>query len=298
MDVYVERLHAALADALRRSRPRPFTDPVTVAEIYQDLVPYRMVRSRLGFEMNADYEHALLLMLAGIGGLAQLEPESAVDELLAEVNSPNPNVGLFRKFAACDVWIRPNEEPDVAEDDHFEPEPEQDEYAEPEPDGTEGLDARARVMADDVDVAARDSAPALRPALREVPAPEASARDAMAEPMAREEPARETIARDAMAEPVARETIARERVAQEAPAREAPPREVSPASFHPDVGPPAVRRCGFCEAKLPAGRLVRFCPHCGGDQTRTPCVTCGEALDREWRYCVACGAPQREGGSA
>lgn len=290
MDVYVERLHAALADALRRSRSRPFTDPVTVAEIYQDLVPYRMVRSRLGFEMNADYEHALLLMLAGIGGLAQLEPESAVDELLEEVNSPNPNVGLFRKFAACDVWIRPNEEADVAEDELVEPEPEQDGHAEPEPAGTEGmLDARAKVMSDDADVAARDSAPALRPALREVPAREAGAREARAEPVAREEPARETIAR---------ETIARERVAQEAPAREAPPREVSPASFHPDVGPPAVRRCGFCEAKLPAGRLVRFCPHCGGDQTRTPCVTCGEALDREWRYCVACGAPQREGGSA
>ena len=239
-----------------------------MAEIYQDLVPYRIVRSQLGFEMNADYEHALLLMLAGIGGLAQLEPESAVEELLEEVNTPNPNVGLFRKFAACDVWIRPNEEPDVAEDEHFEPESDEEEHAEPEPHRNEAmLNAGADATSGDADVAARDSAPALQ---------EAMAQEAMAQ---------EVAAPAAMP----REVPAREAMAQEAPA---------PESFHPDVGPPAVRRCGFCEAKLPAGRLVRFCPHCGGDQTRTPCVACGEALDRQWRYCVACGAPQHEGGSA
>jgi hypothetical protein len=105
MDQLVERLHACLAQALNRSRVEPFIAPVTVAEIYQDLVPYRAVRSRLGFEMNADYEHTLLRMLAGEGNHVRLEPKEARDELRAELRAANPNVGLFRKFAGCDVWV-------------------------------------------------------------------------------------------------------------------------------------------------------------------------------------------------
>lgn len=105
MDPLVEQLHACLAEALMQMRPDPFGTAVTVAEIYQDIVPYRAVRTRLGFEMNADYEHTLLQLLAGVGGLVRLEPKQARDELKSEIETPNPNVGLFRKFAGCDVWI-------------------------------------------------------------------------------------------------------------------------------------------------------------------------------------------------
>ena len=28
-------------------------------------------------------------------------------------DTPNPNVGLFRKFAACDVWVTPGEPVEV-----------------------------------------------------------------------------------------------------------------------------------------------------------------------------------------
>ena len=122
MNDRVERLHIALGEALRQHRTQPFTAPVTVAEIYQDLVPYRAVRSAVGFEMNADYEHALLQLLAGVGGYARIEPERAGTELREELTSPNPNVGLFRKFAACEVWV--NEPPAGARVDGEEPEPE------------------------------------------------------------------------------------------------------------------------------------------------------------------------------
>jgi hypothetical protein len=107
MDRIVEKIHLALAEALKQHRARPFEAPVTVAEIYQDLVPYRAVRATLGFAMNADYEHTLLRLLSGEGGYARLEPDEARDELRAELATPNPNVGLFRKFAACDVWVTP-----------------------------------------------------------------------------------------------------------------------------------------------------------------------------------------------
>lgn len=101
----VARLHRALVDSLIQSRPNALSQPVTIAEIYQDLVPYRAVRAPLGFAMNADYEHALLRLLAGDQGLARIEPAEAREVLSNELKSPNPDVGLFRDFAACDVFV-------------------------------------------------------------------------------------------------------------------------------------------------------------------------------------------------
>jgi Double zinc ribbon len=101
------RFHRYLVDALRRTRPDPFGRPVTVSEIYQDLVPYREARTALGVDLNADYEQTLLGLLAGIGDRARLEPESVREQLRRELESPNPNVTIYRGFAACDVWISP-----------------------------------------------------------------------------------------------------------------------------------------------------------------------------------------------
>src|SRR5262245_65731208 len=101
----IVQLHSALVDALVQSRHHPADQPVTVAEIYQDLIPYRTVRSTIGFAMNADYEHALLQLLAGDGGFARVEPAQVQEELRAELKLSNPNVGIFRNYAACDVFI-------------------------------------------------------------------------------------------------------------------------------------------------------------------------------------------------
>jgi double zinc ribbon protein len=102
----IVQLHSALVDALVRSRHHPADQPVTVAEIYQDLIPYRSVRSTIGFALNADYEHALLTLLAGDGGFARVEPAEVQAELRVELHSPNPNVGVFRNYAACDVFVQ------------------------------------------------------------------------------------------------------------------------------------------------------------------------------------------------
>lgn len=101
------RFHRYLVDALQRTRPDPFGRPVTVSEIYQDLVPYREARAALGVDLNADYEQALMGLLAGVGERARLEPETVRDQLRRELESPNPNVAIYRGFAACDVWISP-----------------------------------------------------------------------------------------------------------------------------------------------------------------------------------------------
>jgi hypothetical protein len=104
-DSSIAQLHRTLVDALRRARPAGPNRPVTVAEIYQDLVPYKTARTVAGFAMNADYEHALLRLLAGEGDYARIEPSEVRDKLRMELESPNPDVSLYRDFAACDVWI-------------------------------------------------------------------------------------------------------------------------------------------------------------------------------------------------
>lgn len=101
----VWRLHRCLVDALRRRGRDPLGGPVKVADVYQELVPYREVRAALGVDLNADYEHALLRLLAGEGGLVHLEPDDARQEMRQEAESSYPFVGLYRKFATADVWI-------------------------------------------------------------------------------------------------------------------------------------------------------------------------------------------------
>lgn len=117
-DQVVTRLYRALVEELRR-RGHPEDRPVKVSELYQTLVPYRAVRSRLGVELNADYEHALLRLLAGERDLLRLEPADYREELHREVEATYPFVGLFRKFSAADVWVTmpaADDEPDAATD--------------------------------------------------------------------------------------------------------------------------------------------------------------------------------------
>jgi hypothetical protein len=101
----LERFHRALIEEIQTHRPEYLTGPFTVAEIYQNLVPYGSHRDRIGVEMNGDYEDALLRLLAGEGGYLILESEPALKDLRAELNTPNPNTGLYREYAAVDVRL-------------------------------------------------------------------------------------------------------------------------------------------------------------------------------------------------
>ena len=90
------RFHRALVEEIARTRPAYLREPFTVAEIYQNLVPYRTHRDRIGVEMNGDYEDALLRLLAGEGDYLLLESDHARSEIAEELSSPNPNTGLYR----------------------------------------------------------------------------------------------------------------------------------------------------------------------------------------------------------
>jgi hypothetical protein len=272
MDRQVEQIHACLADAIQRSRPRPFETPVTVAEIYQDLVPYRSVRARIGFEMNADYEHTLLRLLAGEGELARLEPPEARDELRAELSTANPNVGLFRKFAACDVWIVAPREGVVLP-------------AMPEP-------VAATLRVDDPIDAAFDAWESRSNLWRNAGEP---IEDAFAE---EEEEPLELLLEEEDVEAEAVSVAIEEPRVEAAAVFSQPQPKPEETRVHMATKPNEERshhhaehgQCAFCNTALPRGRTIRFCPFCGVDQTLIPCVACGEALEPTWLYCIACGA--------
>lgn len=101
------RFHRTLVEEIRARRPEYLDGPFTVAEIYQNLVPYGTHRDRIGVEMNGDYEDALLRLLAGEGGYLVLESAPALRVLREEVDSANPNTGLYREYAAVDVRLDP-----------------------------------------------------------------------------------------------------------------------------------------------------------------------------------------------
>ncbi len=287
-DELVARVHTCLAEALHRTRKAPFDAPVTVAEIYQDLVPYRRIRGVVGFQMNADYEHTLLRLLSGEGGYARLEPTEAREELRIELDLPNPNVGLFRKFAACDVWVTPADAPPPEE-------------AEASVTVTEANGASPAAHAAHGTAAAPEPVQEAQKADATENASGAEDTDADTEAPSWEEEVREWTGTDPGLEP---ELLLEEEVEPADPQIEIDPVHTGtpPAPGAPDMldtrtqAPASAAvpggSCAFCDSTLPGGRLVRFCPHCGTDQSLRPCAGCAEPLDRGWKFCIACGATQ------
>lgn len=101
------RFHGTLVEEIVHRHPEYLNAPFTVAEIYQNLVPYRTHRDRIGIEMNGDYEYALLRLLAGEGDYLVIESEPALRALREEVKASSPNTGIYREFAAVDVRLNP-----------------------------------------------------------------------------------------------------------------------------------------------------------------------------------------------
>lgn len=106
-DTLLDRFFDALVREIRVSRPAYLQAPFTVAEIYQNLVPYRTHRDIIGAEINGDYEDALLRLLAGEGEFLQLESEPARKRIRDELQGSNPNTTIYREFAAAEVRLHP-----------------------------------------------------------------------------------------------------------------------------------------------------------------------------------------------
>lgn len=97
----VERLFTLLVETVAAQDAARLSRPIQVSEIYQQLVPYRRCRERIGIDTNEDYEMAVLRLLAGEGGFAAARPEEARQMMADEVASPNPDPLIVREFAAA-----------------------------------------------------------------------------------------------------------------------------------------------------------------------------------------------------
>jgi hypothetical protein len=68
-----------------------------------------------------------------------------------------------------------------------------------------------------------------------------------------------------------------------------PPRITAEPEPRPKLMRDSGPRCSFCGGRLPGGRTVNFCPHCGQNQTFTRCPECQSELEIGWRHCITCG---------
>ncbi len=60
------------------------------------------------------------------------------------------------------------------------------------------------------------------------------------------------------------------------------------------VPPEPEPHCLCCGGALPRSRAIKFCPHCGQNQTPAECPKCRSEVEPGWRHCVNCGAAVAE----
>ena len=174
------RFHRVLVREVLSRSPGTLTRPLTVGDIYYDLVPFETRQGELGVGSVLDYERALLQLLSGQGGYVELEYIADRQKIQRHVDSFNPGLGLVREFLSSGVRVSP--------------------------------------------------------------------------------------------------------IAEETPTFE----EVGEGLRH-------FEDCPSCAQPVPQRAKVRSCVFCGTNLQQIPCLSCGEKLLSDWRFCVACGAPVEAG---
>jgi hypothetical protein len=249
----LDRLFRRLVQNIRNGYPEYLSRPFEVSELYQTLIPYRHNRRELEIDTNQDYEMAICRLLAGERGYAGGD-EAMQQAIRDEIQSPNPNTGIFREFAASRVQLVPEAVR------RFEQSASADAIArEPTLATPPTPPARPRGAAQSAPLGAAKSAGA---ASATAPAPRAAA-----------------------PEPSATTQAAAPRAA--APAAPAAP---TLASMIVGAEPQAEGGgCRYCGGALPGGRRTVFCPHCGQNLTVQRCPACGSELEVGWKFCITCG---------
>lgn len=370
-DKVLARFHRALVRELQANNPDALTSPFSVAEIYQNLVPYRTHRDEIGVEMNGDYEHALLRLLAGEGDFLTIESRTARQEIREELESPNPNTALYRDFAAADVLLNPDKIDEALMGEESEAEAEEEGSGEEAPtafveEPEEGPAAGGEDTGGDIPVAEAATAgeeegseeevleeevleeKVLEEKVLEEEVLEGEEEEAVAagesggdvadgdegevegeegagggeetasgetpeewrDPSSWLEPSIETLReeyernRDANLlesgdvmqadEELASGSLPFEVSVQKGTGKgmEETPKEEEVRVESTAGGQEAFEvpeNCAWCREKLPDRPGVNFCPFCGMSVKLVPCSECGEELELNWRFCIACG---------
>ena len=106
----LDRLYFEFVEIARRERGATLSEPLTVFELHDQLIPYRRVRDPADLRSNDDYELALSRMLAGERDYL-LSEGSMQDEVLAGLDETLPDIRRFRAFPDARIWLNPDKIP-------------------------------------------------------------------------------------------------------------------------------------------------------------------------------------------
>jgi hypothetical protein len=259
--------------------------------------------------MNGDYEDVLLRLLAGAGDLVVLESPEARDQIRRELESKNPNTGLFREFATAEVHLNvPSAsagEADVGPQSQVAPRADDPTAPEPAPDASQVEEEIAAVSPEPVEATAS----------ADIEAVEATAASGNGEsngtyfdfettaldPVELAPAGPATVEADTKEAETAASVAASPDEQTEGDSSEPSPTAGIWKPGHPTketVTRMSQDDCGWCGDSLPDRPDVNFCPFCGKTTTLKPCPGCGDEMDLQWRFCVRCGTEATVGAAA
>lgn len=250
----LDRTFRHLLQTIQARYPAYLTQPFEVAELYQNILPYRHHRRELGLETNQDYELVLLQLLSGARDYLVVSDEMR-DRLARELASPNPDPGVFREYSTAQIALSP------AAVRRFQSGAADTEPALATAGSITGAETRASTQ---------------RAAAAVTTSPRSSSSAATAP--------------NVMAQSAPRRAAAS---GANAPATPTPRTPAAPVSARPTqtIVPQAGEHCRYCSGALPNGRRITFCPHCGQNLTVVNCLACGTELELGWKFCTTCGRP-------
>jgi hypothetical protein len=241
----------------RAASPEYLARPFEVAEIYHTLLPYRLNRRELGVESVQQYDAALMRLLAGERGYltGDADMQRAMQE---ELQQAKPDTAAYRAFATAPVAFAPDAVRQL-ERDTLPPRRSDAPRPPPPP-----LDA-ARATAPTLPPPGAAAAPRVT-AAPPSPPPAAAPTAAVLAPM-----------------------NSGVRVGGAGATGAAGATGGTGATGPTGAAPTGGERCPHCAGKLPEGREVAFCPHCGQNLRVRHCPACSTELEVGWKYCVTCG---------
>ncbi|HEX5635089.1 MAG TPA: zinc ribbon domain-containing protein [Gemmatimonadales bacterium] len=259
----VERLFRHMVTSLLESDPAQLQRPIPLHELMVRVLPYRVIRRTLGVDSSEDYELLILRLAGGEGGFATVEPEPVHVRFAEEAVSVNPNLAVLQEFKDATLIVAQDAMAWVLAGH-----------------SKEQMYAPSEEPREAIDELTLEAETAAAPA----PAPPPPAAPATPPPPPRSEAP----------------------VFERVPPRSAPPTShappppppVTPPAHHVPAAAPASRttppgagakRCSQCGGRLPLGRQVNFCPHCGHSQGAAECPYCEAAVEYGWKHCITCG---------
>jgi hypothetical protein len=103
----LDRMFRHLVRTVRAKYPQYLTQPFDVADLNQNILPYRHHRRELGLDTNEDYEITLTELLSGARDYLIVDDRMR-DTLRTELAATNPDPSAFKQFASATVSIAPS----------------------------------------------------------------------------------------------------------------------------------------------------------------------------------------------